>query len=126
MVFQQFRHEQGGCLSYLIGSEAQEVCAVVDPQMDIDQYLKYARDHRMKITHIFETHAQADHVSGATRLWKETGAPIHFHESTEAAFPIVRVRDGEEFVVGTVLKNFAYTRPHSRQRLHSYQRHKPL
>ena len=30
----------------------------------------------MRITHIFETHVQADHVSGARRLAAATGAPI--------------------------------------------------
>ena len=99
MIFQQFRHEQGGCLSYLIGCAQKEVCAVIDPQYDTDQYLAYAEAHELRITHIFETHAQADHLSGAKKLSGATEAPVHFHESTQAKFPIVRLKDGQETVV---------------------------
>src|SRR5215831_13400241 len=103
MIFQQFRHEEGGCLSYLIGCTQRKVCAVVDPQLSIDPYMRYAADRGMQITHIFETHAQADHLSGAKKLSQATGAPVHYHESVKAAFPVAKLRDGEEVAVGNVL-----------------------
>jgi glyoxylase-like metal-dependent hydrolase (beta-lactamase superfamily II)/rhodanese-related sulfurtransferase len=113
MIFQQFRHEEGGCLSYLLGCTQRQVCAVVDPQIDIDRYLAYATDHGMKITHIFETHAQADHLSGAQRLAAATGAPVHYHESAEANFPIMRVADGQTFAVGNILLKALHTPGHT-------------
>jgi len=113
MIFQQFRHEEGGCLSYLLGCTQRQVCAVVDPQIDIDLYLQYADGHGMKITHIFETHAQADHLSGAQRLAAATGAPVHYHESAEAGFPITRVKDGATFKVGNILLKALHTPGHT-------------
>ena len=108
MIFQQFRHEQGGCLSYLIGCTQKQVCCVVDPQLDIAPYVQYAADHGMTITHIFETHAQADHLSGAQQLSSATGAPVHFMENASASYPIVPVRDGEEVQIGNItLKTIA-------------------
>ena len=113
MIFQQFRHEKGGCLSYLIGCTQKQVCAIVDPQFEVDQYVEYADIHGMKITHIFETHAQADHLSGAKNLSDISGAPIYFHESTEAAFPVNKVKDGDEVKIGNVLFKILYTPGHT-------------
>src|ERR1700741_3028843 len=103
MIFQQFRHEQGGCLSYLIGCTQRQVCAIIDPQIDIEQYVRYANTHSMKITHIFETHAQADHLSGAKKLAEVTAAPVYYHESITAGFPITRVKDGQQFTIGNIV-----------------------
>ena len=58
---------------------------VIDSHLDIDPYLQYARSHNMKITHIFETHAQADHLSGAKKLSDRTGAPVEYFHSS---FPV--------------------------------------
>ncbi len=113
MIFQQFRHEQGGCLSYLIGCTQKEVCVVVDSQYDTNQYVQYARSHGMKITHIIETHAQADHLSGAKKLADATGASIHYHESAQASFPIVRLKDSQELIVGNIRLKVLYTPGHT-------------
>ena len=34
--------------------------------------MKIARDNNIKITHIFITHVQADHINGDKKLAKET------------------------------------------------------
>jgi len=67
----------------------------------------------MTITHIFESHAQADHLSGAKSLSEKTGTPVHFHESTEAAYPISRVKDGDEILVGNVMFRVLHTPGHT-------------
>jgi len=113
MIFQQFRHEHGGCLSYLIGCTQREVCGVIDAQSDPALYLDYAAAHHLKITHIFETHSQADHLSVSRKLSKETGAPVHFHESVKAGFPFTGVKDGQEITVGNVLLKVLHTPGHT-------------
>ncbi len=59
---------------------------MVDPQQDIEPYVEAAAQKNMRITHIFETHVQADHASGARRLATVTGAPILVHESAPVEF----------------------------------------
>lgn len=113
MIFEQFRHEQGGCLSYIIGCTQHQTCLVVDAQYDTDLYVKFAGSHELKITHIFETHSQADHLSGAKKLSEATGAPIHYHESVRACFPIVRVTDGQELTVGNIRLKILHTPGHT-------------
>ena len=51
---------------------------MVDPQLEIEPYLEAAAQKSMRVTHIIETHVQADHVSGARRLSAVTGAPVFF------------------------------------------------
>jgi len=74
----------------------------VDPQHDIEPYLQAAAEKGMRITHILETHVQADHVSGARELAATTGAPILLHEAAGARFPYVPLVDGDEHEAGNV------------------------
>src|SRR3954464_5225662 len=40
MIFRQLTHDDLGCASYLIGDEDAGLAAVVDPRLDIDEYLR--------------------------------------------------------------------------------------
>ncbi|MBI4635642.1 MAG: MBL fold metallo-hydrolase [Candidatus Rokubacteria bacterium] len=87
---------------------------MVDPQLDIEPYLEAAAEKSMRITHIFETHVQADHVSGAHRLARATGAPVFLHESAEARFPHCDLADGDEHSMGNVWLEILHTPGHTR------------
>ena len=54
--------------SYMITDEKTKTAAVVDPQRDIDQYLKDAAAGGYTIRHVFLTHFHADFVAGHTEL----------------------------------------------------------
>ena len=100
MYFEQFYL---GCLahaSYMLGSEREAV--VVDPQRDVDLYLKAAADHGLQIRHIFETHLHADFVSGHKELASRTGAQIYIGAQAGARFQHVPVTDGFELKFGKV------------------------
>ncbi len=113
MIFKQFQHEEGACLSYLVGCTRKAVCAIVDPQLTIDLYLSYASSRGLTITHIFETHAQADHLSGARSLAEATGAAVHYHASAQPVFPTTRINDGDEISVGNILVKVLHTPGHT-------------
>ena len=84
MIFRQITHDDLGCASYLIGDEDAGVAAVVDPKLEIGEYLSLARYMAVSIEHILETHNHADHVSGHGRLASATGATIHIHRERDA------------------------------------------
>jgi hydroxyacylglutathione hydrolase len=86
---------------------------VVDPQLDIEPYLEAAAQKSMKITHILETHVQADHLSGARRLSEATGAPVIFHTSAPVQFPHLDVEDGERLALGNVVLSILHTPGHT-------------
>lgn len=98
MYFEQFYL---GCLahaSYMLASEGEAV--VVDPQRDVEMYLKAAADHGVAIRHIFETHLHADFVSGHKELAARTGAKIYIGAQAGAVFPHIDVQDGFELKFG--------------------------
>jgi hydroxyacylglutathione hydrolase len=100
MYFEQFFL---GCLahaSYMLGSQGEAI--VVDPQRDVDLYLKAAEEHGLKIRHVFETHLHADFVSGHRELAERTGATIYIGAQAGALFPHVDMRDGFELHVGKI------------------------
>lgn len=86
---------------------------MVDPQLDIEPYLEAAGQKGMRITHIFETHVQADHLSGARHLAATTGAPVFHHKSADVRFPHVDVEDGEEHEMGNVRMVILHTPGHT-------------
>jgi len=100
MYFEQFYLTCLAHASYMIGSEGE--AAVVDPQRDVDLYLKAAEEQKLKIRHIFETHLHADFVSGHKELAARTGALIYIGAQAVAGFPHVALRDGFEVRVGKV------------------------
>ena len=69
---------------------------VVDPQRDVEIYLKAAEEHGSTIRHIFETHLHADFVSGHKELAARTGAKIYIGNAGRCEFPHVAVHDGFE------------------------------
>jgi len=111
MYFEQFYL---GCLahaSYMLGSEGE--AAVVDPQRDVDIYLKVAAEQGLKIKHIFETHLHADFVSGHIELAARTGAAIYIGDKAQATFPHVGLHDGSTVRVGKIRVNALETPGHT-------------
>ena len=87
MIFRQIPHDDLGCASYLIGDDDAGVAAVVDPKLEIDEYLELARYMGVSIEHILETHNHADHVSGHGKLAAATGASIHISREAGRSTP---------------------------------------
>jgi glyoxylase-like metal-dependent hydrolase (beta-lactamase superfamily II) len=68
MLLRPFLNDTSWCASYLFGCGTHSKLAVVDPHADlVDDYLATAAALGAPIVAVFETHVQADHVSGAAR-----------------------------------------------------------
>jgi site-specific recombinase XerC len=96
MIFRQITHDDLGCASYLIGDEDAGIAAVVDPKLDVEEYLALARYMGVRIEHILETHTHADHVSGHGRLTVATGARTHVHRDAVPDYEHEPFEDGWE------------------------------
>lgn len=102
MIFQQFYL---GCLahaSYLVADEQTKQAVVVDPQRDIDQYVAYAEEHGLTITHVFLTHFHADFVSGHLELRDRFGAKIVMSARAQAEFAFQGMNDYDTVEFGKV------------------------
>lgn len=113
MYFQQIVTPGLGCFSYIVGCPGAGVAAVIDPRRDIDIYLDAAQKAGMRITHIFDTHVHADHISGARELARATFADIYLHESAPVEYAAKKVRDGDKFKLGNALLRVLHTPGHT-------------
>lgn len=102
MWFQQIVREETGCASYMVASTRTGECAVFDPLWDVDPYVRLASRKGLRITHVIDSHAHADHVSGARRLAASTGAALLLPAGMEASYPADRLSDGDRIRLGEV------------------------
>jgi hydroxyacylglutathione hydrolase len=112
MIFRQLTHDDLGCASYLVGDEDAGCAAVVDPKLDIDEYLRLALYLGVRIEHILETHNHADHVSGHGRLAAATGADIHVHSAAAPEYDHHAFDDGWELALGQLTVRALHTPGH--------------
>lgn len=104
MFFHQFRVQDMGCASYLVGSVESGKAVVIDPNWNIEQYMEMAAANNLQITHILETHLHADHVSGNRRLAALTNATIYLHQAAQAGYPHQNLQGEEVLTLGQDLR----------------------
>src|SRR3954466_10928796 len=101
MYFRQLLNDESACASYLLGCKTHRQFAVVDPHVDLaDHYIGRADGKGIPIVAAFETHVQADHVSGLPELVARTGATAYLPEGAGVAFEHVALADGQVVELG--------------------------
>ena len=101
MILRPFLFAETACASYLFGCLSHGKLAVVDAHVDlVDEYVATARAIGAPITAVFETHVQADHVSGLPALVEATGATPYLPARAGVEFPHEELHDGGEVELG--------------------------
>ncbi len=138
-----FFDEPTNTVSYLVSDSVARVGAVIDPVLDFDQrsgkadirsadaILKFARDEGITIEWVLETHAHADHLSGAPYIKAKTGAKVAIGEHIRDVQRIFRpvfnaidvsgdgsefdrlLADGDTFKIGQLDVEVIYTPGHT-------------
>jgi glyoxylase-like metal-dependent hydrolase (beta-lactamase superfamily II) len=131
-TIQAFFDEPTNTVSYLVADAATRRAAVIDPVLDYDHrtgkastksadaILKAAADGGFQIDWVLETHAHADHLSGAPYIKLKTGAKVgigeHIRDVQKIFRPVFNAtdlkgdgsefdrlfKDGERFSIGTL------------------------
>src|SRR5438270_446070 len=95
MLLRPFLNDASSCASYLFGCTTHSKLAVVDPHAHlVDDYLAAAAAIGAPIVAVFETHVQADHVSGLPAL-VERGATGYLPAGANVAFEHATLADGD-------------------------------
>ncbi len=105
-----------GCLahaSYIIADDRTKVAAVVDPQRDIDQYLREAQENGWTIQYVFLTHFHADFLAGHIELRDRTGAHIYLGSKAQAEYDFTPVKEGDVVEFGDVRLKILETPGHT-------------
>jgi glyoxylase-like metal-dependent hydrolase (beta-lactamase superfamily II) len=130
-------------ISYLVWDSASKKGAVIDPVLDydpdssevdvrsVDAILAEAGKQGLKLDWVLETHAHADHLSGAPYIKAKTGAKIaigeHIKEVQRIFRPVFNATDlqtdgrdfdklfadGERFAIGGIEAEVLYTPGHT-------------
>ena len=79
-------------ISYVVRGEGDNACAIIDPVLDYDpkagrvstgsaqKIVDFVQSHRLRVEWILETHAHADHLSGAQWLKERLGGKVAIGE----------------------------------------------
>ncbi len=78
------------CNCSILGDEESREAIVVDPGDEIARIVEILDRHHLTVKQILITHAHIDHIAGAQRLKRLTGAPILYNEND---LPLVRMMD---------------------------------
>jgi len=94
VLYQFVRPGKASCSYLLIYKEE---AMVFDPSRNIEVYKEMARQHGSRIVRSFETHRQADYISGSPQLALEKGCKVRASklDFTGATFPYEPITDGE-------------------------------
>jgi hydroxyacylglutathione hydrolase len=117
MFFKQIYEPGLAHASYMVGCQKTGECVVIDAKRDIDTYIEIARQERLRITHLAETHIHADFLSGTRELADVTGAMMFLSDEGGAdwqyEFDHVGLKDGETFMVGNIKFETMHTPGHT-------------
>jgi len=72
------------CNCSVVGDEESREALVIDPGDEIEEVLAIVGRHGLTVKQIIITHAHIDHVGGAMKLKRATGAPILLNQSDYA------------------------------------------
>lgn len=85
------------------GLQGQREFAVVERHVDlIDEYVAIAAVQGAAIVAVFDTHVQADHVSGLPELVARSGATAYLPDGAGVEFDHHALRDGDGVTLGNV------------------------
>ncbi len=116
MVIETVFTEGVAHLSYLIGDKATGKATVIDPRRDVDVYIELAREHKLSITHVLETHIHADFVSGTRELCDRTAsakAVLSVEGGAKYGFKCEKLKDGDKIDLGRVILTAKHTPGHT-------------
>jgi glyoxylase-like metal-dependent hydrolase (beta-lactamase superfamily II) len=114
MLLRPFLYDPTACASYLFGCGTHSKLAVVDAHAElVEDYLATAAALGAPIVAVFETHVQADHVSGLPALVERSGATAYLPAGAGVEFEHVALADGDTVELGNTVVTAIATPGHA-------------
>ncbi|MFX0206631.1 MAG: rhodanese-like domain-containing protein [Candidatus Hodarchaeota archaeon] len=91
------------CKTYLFGPKRGGEVVIIDPVLDhLNDYLKFLESKNLRLTHIFETHTHADHISGASSIRDHTDAELIMQQKAPSKCVTIRMKEDDMFNIGNI------------------------
>lgn len=109
--------------SYMIGDEKTKACVVIDPSLDLDDFINIAQENGLSITHILETHVHADFISGSRVLKQRLNAKPAIYCSSMGgkewipAYADHKIKNGDQLKLGEIRLVALHTPGHTPEHL---------
>ncbi|UVE52005.1 MBL fold metallo-hydrolase (plasmid) [Haloferax larsenii] len=100
-----------GCLSHVLISDGE--AAVFDPSHYLEEYEAILDEYDAELVGVFDTHAHADHVSGAAELADRHDVPYYLHPKDALAIDASPIDDEQTVSVGSLNIEVIHTPGHS-------------
>jgi glyoxylase-like metal-dependent hydrolase (beta-lactamase superfamily II) len=97
MILETFPVGPLACNCTLMGDEDTHEAIVVDPGDEVGRIQRRLNEHGLKLKQILVTHAHIDHVGGALKLKRLTGAPIFLNQDD---LPLLQMMDEQAGWIG--------------------------
>lgn len=127
MIIQQITDPKLAHFAYLLGCQQTGKAILIDPQRDIDRYLKHAAAASLTIVAVADTHIHADYLSGlrqfaelpGTMIWAsgEGGNDWQYEWLARSASPHRLLRNGDSLTVGSIRLDVRHTPGHTPEHL---------
>jgi hydroxyacylglutathione hydrolase len=98
MILETFAVGPLECNCTLMGDEEAGEAIVIDPGDEVARIHRRLTELKLKLKQILVTHAHIDHVGGALKLKRLTGAPILLNEND---LPLLKMMDEQAAWIGT-------------------------
>ncbi len=114
MIFRQFFDKQTSTYTYVVGSKKNKESLIIDPVLDnVNRYLEFLNQNKLKLLFALDTHIHADHISGMSLLNEKTGCKLLMGEHTTAEGLSKKLHNNEEFNVGDMIVKTIFTPGHT-------------
>ena len=104
MIFESFPVGPIACNCTILGDEEAHEAIVIDPGDEVSRIHSRLTELGLKLKQILVTHAHIDHVGGALKLKRLTGAPIFLNEND---LPLLKTLESQAAWLGVRAPEFA-------------------
>ena len=114
MIFKQLFDQSSSTYTYIVASAKGREALIIDPVLEnVETYIKLLKEFDLKLVKVIDTHIHADHVTGASKLNKETDCTTIMGEHTPSEAVQIKVKNDEIIKVDNLKVKAIYTPGHT-------------
>jgi hydroxyacylglutathione hydrolase len=132
MLLKQIYDKKLSQYAYLIGCQATGEALLIDPERDIDRYLRIAEEEGVRITSVAETHIHADFLSGCREFAERIGVTVYLSaeggedwsyewidqdKQSGGTYDVELLEDRDTFSIGNIKLEALHTPGHTPEHL---------